>query len=203
MEDRLNAPAKETITKKTRRVDQEKLRKVGQWIQTESWEVVFDGGSATGMVNQFLELVHGKLESIRPVEEVKLTKLDGKKTSMALRSLSRQRLREYTKHGNSEKFKDIKRKQKEQIRKEGKKLLDKHLEAATEGKGLKWLQDAKRLATRPGDDTSSTFKLPDHINRNLTAKESAEEIAMYFSKISQEFKPIEEYSLPHNLEEKL
>ena len=54
VEDRLNATAKETITKKTRRVDQEKLRKVGQWIQTELWEVVFDSGSATGMVNQFL-----------------------------------------------------------------------------------------------------------------------------------------------------
>ena len=89
------------------------------------------------------------------------------------------------------------------MRKEGQKLLDEHIEAATEGKGMKWLQKAKRLAARPGDDSSSTFSLPDHVNRNLTAKESAEEIALYFSKISQEFKPIEEDSLPNDLEEKL
>ena len=96
--------------------------------------MVFDGGSATGMVNQFLELVHGRLESICPVEKVRLTKLDGKKTSMALKILSRQKLRKYANYGNSEKFKDNKRKQKAQIRKEGQKLLYKHLEAATEGK---------------------------------------------------------------------
>ena len=63
MEDRINAPAKETIAKKTRRVDQGKLRKVGLWIQTESWEVVFDGGSATGMFKQFMESLKASLQS--------------------------------------------------------------------------------------------------------------------------------------------
>ena len=83
--------------------------------------MVFDGGSSTGMVNQFEKLLHDKLDSICPVEEVKLTKLDGKITSMALRKLSRLRLREYTKHGNSQKFKEIKRRQKDRIRIENKK----------------------------------------------------------------------------------
>ena len=83
MEDRLTAPAIETIIKKTRRVDQVKLNKVTQWIQSESWEVVFDGGSTTGMVSQFERLIHDKLESICPAEEVKLTKRDGKMTLLA------------------------------------------------------------------------------------------------------------------------
>ena len=68
---------------------------------------------------------------------------------------------------------------------------------------MKWLQDAKGLAARPEDETSSTFILPDHINRNLSAKESADEIATFFSKISQEFTPIEDYILPTNISEKL
>ena len=53
---------------------------------------------------------------------------------MAPKKISRQKLREYAKHGNSEKFKDNKRKQKAQTRKEGTRLIYKHLEAATEGK---------------------------------------------------------------------
>ena len=73
--------------------------------------MVFNGGSATGMVSQFTKLVHDKLNSICPVEEIKLTKLDGKITSLTLKRLARSRLREYTKNGYSLKFKDIKRKQ--------------------------------------------------------------------------------------------
>ena len=45
--------------------------------------------------------------------------------------------------------------------------------------------------------------LPDHADRNLTAKESAEEIVAYFSKISQEFTAIEEDILPELLTIKL
>ena len=68
---------------------------------------------------------------------------------------------------------------------------------------MKWFMDAKRLAARPGYDTSPTFTLPNHINRNLFAKESAEEIASFFPKISQEFTPIEEDTLSNNLTIKL
>ena len=134
---------------------------------------------------------------------MKISKIDGNAVSMALKSLARLRLREYTKNENSEKFKEIKRKKKARIKLEGQKLLDKNIEAANEEKGLKWLKNAKNLAARPCDDTSTTFTLPKHINRNLKAKQSANEIADYFAKISQEFKPIEEDSLPPDLTRRL
>ena len=59
--------------------------------------------------------------------------------------------------------------------------------------------DAKRLSTRSGEDVTSTFQLPCHIDRNLTAKDSGEEIADYFAKSGQEFTPIEEEILPEFL----
>ena len=76
------------------------------------------------------------------------------------------------------------------------KILNRNIENATKGKGIKWMADAKRLSTRPGEDVSSTFQLPSHLVRNLTAKESAEEIANFVSKISQRFTPIEDDVLP-------
>ena len=150
--DRLNAPPKDVIIKKTRRLGDEQKRKIGRWIQSESWETVFDGGSSSGMVSQFTHLVQQKLDEICPVTEVKITKLSGQLTSSALQHLARARLREYTKNGNSKKFKEIKQKQKDRIKLEGQRFLDKKLERASEGKGLAWLREAKRMSARPGED---------------------------------------------------
>ena len=154
------------------------------------------------MVDKFTELVFSKLDKICPEETVKITKLEGKITSGALQKLSRQRLREFSKHGNSERFKEIKKKQAARIKLEGQKQLEKQLENSEE-KGLKWFKEAKRISARPGDNTSNTFTLPNHVDRNLTSKESAEEIVAYFAKISQEFTPIEEEVVPETLIEKL
>ena len=97
------------LVKKTRRMNDERKRKIGQWITRESWEMVYDGGSASGMVDKFTELLFSKLDKICPEETVKITKLEGKITSGALQKLARQRLREFSKHGNSERFKEIKK----------------------------------------------------------------------------------------------
>ena len=57
---------------------------------------------------------------------------------------------------------------------------------------MKWIQEANRFSARPGEETSPTFSLPNHIDANLTPKESAETIAELFAKISQEYTPIED-----------
>ena len=56
------------------------------------------------------EVVFRKINEICPVEEVKLTKFTGKLASKALQDLARLKLREYSEHGNSQKFKDLKKK---------------------------------------------------------------------------------------------
>jgi hypothetical protein len=100
---------------------------------------------------------------------------------------------------NSKRLKE----KKERLKLEGQKILNRNRENATEGKGMKWMAEAKRMSARPGEDVSSTFLLPNHLDRNLTAKESAEEIADYFAKISQEFTPVEEDALPEYLTTRL
>ena len=60
------------------------------------------------------------------------------------------------------------------------------------GKGTRWIQEANRLGARPGEDIYPTFSLPSHIDSNLTEAQSAEAIAEYFSKISQEYCPIDD-----------
>ena len=133
----LSKPARQLAIKKTRRIDDNKKRLLAEWIQHESWEGVYDGGTSSGMAVNFIDVVNGNIDKICPEVEVRISQLDGKVTSLALQTLSRQKKREYTKNGNSQKFKDIKRKQKDRIRLEGQKLLERHIEAATEGRGMK------------------------------------------------------------------
>ena len=57
---------------------------------------------------------------------------------------------------------------------------------------MKWIREANRLNARPGEDQSPTFSLPSHMDANLFPIDSAEAIADFFSKIKQEYTPIEE-----------
>ena len=65
------------------------------------------------------------------------------------------------------------------------------------------MRKAKEMAARPGEDTSGSFSLPGHIDENLSASQSAEKLVKYFSKISQEFTPLEEDTLPLRVEARL
>ena len=54
------------------------------------------------------------------------------------------------------------------------------------------MREVNIMTARPGEDRTSTFSLPAHIEANLTPVESAEKIASFFAKISQEYTPIDE-----------
>ena len=184
-------PARGLVVKKTRRVDDDRMRQLARWIQQESWESVFDGSGSSGMAENLTNLVHTKLEEICPEEEVKISQMEGKITSLALQKLTRQKMREYTKHGNSSRFKQLKKKIKERVKTEGKKAIEKQFENA-KGKGTKWIREISRLSARPGEDKSKTFSIQNHIDSNFTAQESAQAICSHFAAISQEYTPIEE-----------
>ena len=67
------------------------------------------------MVDNSTQLVTENIDRICPEVEVKISQIDNKVTSQALQSLGRQNMREYSKQGNSQKYKIIKNKTKERI----------------------------------------------------------------------------------------
>ena len=46
------------------------------------------------------------------------------------------------------------------------------------------------MSVRPGEPTQASFQLPGHAELNLSSAQSAEIIAEHFSKISQEYSPL-------------
>ena len=51
------------------------------------------------MAENMTKLVNNKFDEICPKEEVKISHMEGKKTSLALQHITRQKKREYEKHG--------------------------------------------------------------------------------------------------------
>ena len=61
------------------------------------------------MVDRFNFIVQLNLDTHCPTQTVKSTNLDGKVSSLAVKQASRRKNREYVKHGNSAKYKELKK----------------------------------------------------------------------------------------------
>ena len=112
--------------------------------------------------------------------------------------LKQRRQREYTRHGRSEKYLEIKNIFEEKLKSEMVKYMEKIMLEVTEGKRGSSYPALKKLGARPGEGSKSWFQLPSHVDRNLSPAQSAEVIAEHFTSISQELSPFDISRLPPN-----
>ena len=200
--DSSTASKRSCLIKTSRPLTTEAKKCLAKWIQYESWSSVLECQSSSTMTATFTSLVHLKIGENVPLKTFKINNLDNDFTTPAIILIKRKKLREYTKHGNSKLYKILKKQVKTTIKSEGEKFISKQMELAGE-KGNKWIRHTSSLCARPGDVSSKSFILPDHLERGLTELESAEEIADFFSKISQEYNPLNIDSLPDRVKTKL
>ena len=85
---------------------------------------------------------------------------------------------------------DIKQRFDQKLKVEAKKYVQKILSEVAEGKRNSSYAALRKLETGESVSKSSNFTLPEHAEQDLSASQSAERFADYFSKISQEFEPI-------------
>ena len=200
--DHSKPPKRSFLIKTSRPLTTEAKQNLAEWIQNETWESVIGCTDSESMVQKFTSLVKEKIDENCPQKTFKVNCLDNDFTTPAIKRIKRLKLREYTKHGNSNLYKILKKQLKDKIKEEGAELVAKQITLAGE-KGNKWVRQAASLFARPGDSPSKSFDLPDHVERGLSELESAEEIADFFSKISQEYDPLCFQTLPENVKLKL
>ena len=193
--DHTKPPKRDITYKQVRPLNLEQKKMLADWIQYEDWSILDSCSNSSEMVECFSNLTLKKLDEICPLKSVKITKFDQEITSTCIKELSRKKNREYLKNRNSSKYKRLKKELKSKIKSEGAKLIQKQIDLLGE-KGNNWFRFAKKITTRPGEDTTDSFTLPSHVEANLTADQSAAEICRFFSSISQEFKPLDLESLP-------
>ena len=153
------------------------------------------------LVSLFQQYCSDLVELHFPLKLAKISSYDSPYFNERLRTLRRQRQREYRKHGKSEKYLKIKKCFEVSLETAAHVYKQKIIAEVTEGKRGSSYRALKKLAKDSPSDPS--FKIPAHEDSDLSAEQSAELLADYFSRISQEFAPIDHNNFSPNLKYKL
>ena len=143
------------------------------------------------------------LRSHCPTKTVKLRpQVDKPFITNELKTLDRQRKREYRKHRKSPRYCYLNNMFNTKYRKASKDYLDKMMLELEESNPAKANNLIKRLGAQPGETLDEgNFSLPDH--QSLTAEQSANKIAQKFAEISQEYPPIKIENLPQRVQNEI
>ena len=142
------------------------------------------------------------MPSFPPKKLKSITYLDRECMSNQMRILRRQKSREYSRKGRSEKFLKM---QKEFLDLKNANSI-KYFEEIEELKKCnlgQFFKKIKQIGARQGEIVNKTFQLPSHSEQNLSTEESAEIIAKHFSSISKEYPPVDAEKLPSRIKDKI
>ena len=201
----VNAPVTTNKTKKEitiRPIKESSLLSFGQQFASEDWEFLESSNlSSTKIVSLFQQHCNKLVEHHFPLKTVRVSSHDLPFFNERLRLLRRQRQREYCRSGKSEKYVKLKKAFEEAFEKAAHKYKDRIIAEVLEGKRGSAYKALKRLGKDSIPDDG--FKLPSHAEADLSAEQIAEILADYFSRISQEFAPLDQDKFSPSLKAKL
>ena len=177
------------------------LNNFGKTFVNESFDFLLTKSSPTTLVELFQNHCSEMIETFFPMKTVTISSYDQPFFTERLRALRRERQREYRRSGKSEKYKNIKENFDQLFKKEATKYKNKVVNEVIEGKRGSAYKAIRKLAS--GVSFDGSFSLPSHAEANLSPQQSAEILADHFSKISQEFHPLDIANLPPKLQDEL
>ena len=192
---------KKSIT--VRPVTESSLERFGQKLVMETWDFMDPALSPTALVESFQLHCTSLVEQYFPLKTVKLSSYDSPFFNERLRLLRRQRQREYRRAGRSEKYCEIKKSFDEAYQRAAHEYKDKIIDEVVNGKRGSAYKAIKKLGNGASSSVDDNFQIASHVESNFSAEQSAEALADYFSRISQEFEPIDTSKLSPNLKQKL
>ena len=108
-----------------------------------------------------------------------------------LKTLNRQKQREYNKKGKSAKYEKLAAEFSRKYKAAAKRYIRNKVDELKEAEPGKAFGVLKSMGAQPGDCSEEmTFTLPSHQQANLTDQECAEKIAQHFAVISSEYPPL-------------
>ena len=180
------------------------ISKFGSVIVQEEWSCLRPEMSPTQLVEEFEAHTSKLINQHFPEKEVTISSQDKPYMTEELRQLRRQRQRAYTSGGRSDKYLQLKHLFDEKLKLEAEKFRQKIVAEVAEGTRSSSYSALRKLeAGTHSTQKQNTFTLPDHAEPDLTPLQSAEKLAEYFSKISQEFAPINPDLFPPWIRKKL
>ena len=180
------------------------VRQFGQWIVNEDWECVAPKDSPSTQALALQRVLELKLNEIFPTKEVRISNKDKQWIDSELKKLDRSKKREYSKRGRSDKYIELSKQFDLKFKKAAHNFLEKNVRSLKEDEPGKAYATLKRMGAQPGDGLDDgSFSLLEHLEANLTNKESVEKIAQHFSRISQEYPALDKEKLSQTVQDKL
>ena len=177
----------------TRPLPQSGVDKFAQFISAHSWDEVLVEQDIDTKVNNFHKTLRLKLDEYFPEKTVMVSYLDKKWMNPQLKNLNRRVKREFYKNRKSPKWKKLKRKFKSLKRKTIKNFYSKFVFELKDSNPAKWYSMAKRIGA---EQSSNNGELSVECLKGLNNQQAAEQIAEHFSKVSQEYSPLDPSKLP-------
>ena len=175
----------------------------GQWVLNEDFSEVKAAPTTTDMVAKLEEVISTKVDAIFPQKSIRVYEGDKEWMDSELRSLRRQKSREYVKNKKSEKFIELNKKFNAMKEENSKNFVETKVEAMKSLSLSKFYKKIKEIGARLGECNKSTFSITSHVEQSLDANQAAEKIAEHFSAISKEYSPLDTQKLPSRVKEKI
>ena len=181
-----NPPVRQYRTIISRPQPDSKIREFGQWVASYQWSELKEECDPSTQVEIFENKMGLSLDRFFPKRVTKIGVGDKPYMTSELKKLKRKRIKEYRNKGKTEKYEKLKLDFKSKLRKAASEFLKKNVNSLKESNPGKAYNILKKMGAQPGEcGDKSNFSLPTH--ENLTPSQSAEKIAHFFSKISQEY----------------
>ena len=199
-----NQPQKSSKTAKMIRPLPESLIEIfGQKLDLESWDILDSSLDSCQLVQIFQDTLNSLLVNTFPEKKIILNPNDEPWFNEKLRLLKRQRQRIYHNEGKSDRYLKCKEKCENVAKVEVKKYKDKIIQEVRDGKRGSCYAGLRKLGMKPGEFRQTGFQLPEFVEQKLSDFECAEKIAEYFSRVSQEYPPLNVENLPPNVKKHL
>ena len=187
--------------KTSRPLPESGVREFGLQLIEEDWATVREEDSPEVKEAAFQEVLTKSLDKSCPTKTVKLRIQDKAYMTKELKSLHRQRTREYKIRGKSGKYLNLTKCFHKKLKAAQAQFMKKSVDnilLAKRGQAYKML---KRLGAQPGDNPEDgSFILPEYERLGLSAAESADRLAQSFADISQEYPPLVIANLPDHIQ---
>ena len=160
----------------------------GHWLKKQTWKEVFNAVSVDEKSEILQNILLEKVEEFLPEKKVKISSDDQPFCTEKMKRLKRIKCREFSKNRSSEKWKSLDEKYSEEVDNAKKNYYDNIIKDLKTSKPSQWHSKLKRLCSY--DQLKSEPIIVESI-KHLSDKEQAEVIEDKFSKLSQEYEPLQ------------
>ena len=177
------------------------IHRFGEWITKENWLDIQSKTSPSEAVATFELIFSTHLEQCLPLKYVRGPVSEKPWITMELSQLARQKQREYTKNGKSNKYLNLR----EKFNKEQKIAIDtyrqKQLSSIKKSNIIYGYSVLKKMGAKLGESFHEEITLPCH--DGMSTEAIVENIANHFCRISNEYKALEYTDLSHEILDKI